>query len=387
MMHPDERFEDIRCYNDADISPVFTQLLEEKELLARIPSFFPQIPLPTFIEQIKKLRTVEEFQKSFVLPFLLDLEKKTSKGVAFYELNRVQKDKHYLFISNHRDIILDSAFLNIHLVTEGYQTTEIAIGDNLLIYPWIEKLVRVNKSFIVRRNVSVREQIHISKELSAYMRYVITQKPQSIWLAQREGRSKDSDDRTQPALIKMLQMSATNDFEASIRELNIMPLSINYEYDPCDYLKAKEFQLKRDDEEYKKTPADDLLNMSTGLMGYKGRISYVFGGPLNEMPELQNIALLNPKEKGFYIAGLIDKEIHKNYHLYPCNYVAADLLREQSEFQAHYSTEEKADFVTYIQQRLAKIDLPNKDEAFLTQKLLEMYANPLLNQQIARAES
>jgi hypothetical protein len=382
-MNSDPRFEDIRCYNDAEISAIFLELIEDKNFLAVLPHILPHVPVPMFVEQIKQIRSVDQFQQGFILPFLSDLEKKTSKGVELMQLNMVSKDQHYLFISNHRDIVLDSAFLNIHLLLSGYQTTEIAIGDNLLIYPWIEYLVRINKSFIVRRNVSVREQIRISQDLSAYIRYVITQKPHSVWLAQREGRAKDSDDRTQPALIKMLQMSAETDYVQGIKQLNIVPLAINYEYDPCDYLKAKEFQLKRDDESYKKSPADDLLNMSTGLMGFKGRISYVFGMPLNDNADLHKVSQLSFKEQSPFIAQMIDKEIHKNYNLYPCNYVAADLLRKQSDFINHYSKDEETAFIAYVKERVNKIDIPNKDEAFLTEKILEMYANPVFNQQEA----
>lgn len=382
-MNPDSQFDDIRCYNDAEIPLQFSKLVEDKQLLAILPQILPNIPVAVLIEQLKKVQSVDQFQKEFILPFLSDLETKTSKGVELIQLDRVNPHRHHLFISNHRDIVLDSAFLNIHLLKNGYQTTEIAIGNNLLIYPWIEHLVRINKSFIVRRNASVREQIRISQELSAYIRYVITTKPHSVWLAQREGRAKDSDDRTQPALIKMLQMSAEGEYVKGIMDLNIVPLSINYEYDPCDYLKAKEFQLKRDDECYKKSPADDLLNMSTGIMGYKGRISYVFGTPLNDHPALNLVSQLSSKEQSTYIAHLIDTEIHRNYNLYPCNYVAADLLSKQNLFTKHYSKEDEKDFIAYVQQRVNKIDISNKDEDFLTRKILEMYANPVYNQREA----
>lgn len=380
----DERFNDIRCYDNQEIPQAFARLLGVEELVAKLPMFFPNIPKEVLVNEIAKLTTVRDFQKNFVLPFLSGLEAKTSNGVSLHNLDRLNKKKPCLFLSNHRDIVLDSAFLNIHLLMAGYDTTEIAIGDNLLIFPWIEDLVRINKSFIVRRNVSVREQIRISHELSSYIRYVLTEKKQSVWMAQREGRAKDSDDRTQPALLKMLQMSAKNGFIDGINELNIVPLAINYEFDPCDYLKAKEFQQKRDNPEFKKSPADDLLNMSTGLSGYKGRISYVFGTPLNENVALHSAADYSSKEQVVYVAQLIDNEIHKNYLLYPINYIAADILNSNNFYANNYTLTQKTETVEYFQKQIDKIDLPNKDIQFLMEKIVEMYANPVINQQKAR---
>ena len=227
----DSLFDDIRCYNDDELQDKFDELFQNQQFLGLMPKVFPNVPLSEFIKQIKQIRSVYQFQKNFIVPFLVDIENKTSKGVTLSGLDLLNYNSAYLFISNHRDIVLDSALLNIHLLLEGMNTSEIAIGNNLLVYPWIEDLVRINKSFIVRRDASIREQIKISTHLSEYIRYVLTKKPQSVWLAQREGRAKDGNDKTQPAIIKMLQMSGSGSFSEKLRELNIVPLSINYEYD------------------------------------------------------------------------------------------------------------------------------------------------------------
>lgn len=284
----------------------------------------------------------------------------------------------YTYISNHRDIILDSGFLSILLLDLDRETVEIAIGDNLLIYPWIKKLVRINKSFIVQRALSMRQMLESSARMSRYVHYAIAEKGQSVWIAQREGRAKDSNDRTQDSVLKMLAMGGEGDIVERLLSINIAPLSISYEYDPCDYLKAKEFQLKRDIEGYKKSTEDDLSNMMTGLFGFKGKVHFQTANCLNE--KLLKIDRNLPKTELFsLISATIDKEIHRNYVIYPGNYVAHDLLTGTAEFAGNYSAEDKAFFENYINKQIEKIDLPNKDVAYLREKMLTMYANPLHN--------
>ena len=293
------------------------------------------------------------------------------------------KSKAYTYISNHRDIILDSGFLSVLLVDQGMDTVEIAIGDNLLIYPWIKKFVRVNKSFIVQRALTMRQMLESSARMSRYMHYTIGEKNQSIWIAQREGRAKDSNDRTQDSVLKMLAMGGEGDVVSRLMEMNIAPLAISYEYDPCDYLKAQEFQLKRDIEGYKKTMADDLKNMQTGLFGYKGRVHFQTGACLNDL--LSTVDRSLPKPELFArISTWIDQRIHSNYRLYPGNYVAHDLLTGKNDFESHYTLAEKERFEAYVEKQLEKIEIPNKDSSFLREKLLLMYANPLTNYLAAR---
>ena len=214
---------------------------------------------------------------------------RVSSGIKSENWENIDRSVEHLFLSNHRDIVFDAGLFNILRHEQGLETTEIAIGDNLLIHPWIDKLVRLNKSFLVRRGLSVKERLVASKHMSEYIHYAINEKKESVWIAQREGRAKNSDDRTQDSLLKMLALYPDNKpFLESLREMNLIPLSISYEYDPCDYLKAKEFQLKRDNPEYKKSPQDDLINMQTGVMGFKGKVKYHIAGCINN--ELDKIA-------------------------------------------------------------------------------------------------
>jgi hypothetical protein len=258
-------------------------------------------------------------------------------------------------------------------------TVEIAIGDNLLIFPWIEDLVRVNKSFIVKRGLSARQVLESSQRLSAYIAHTINDKNQSIWIAQREGRAKDSNDRTQESLLKMFNMSGTGNFTENLSQLNICPLSISYQYDPCDFLKAKEMQQKRDNPDFKKHPQDDLINMSTGVMGFKGKVVYTMTGDINAELKEFSTKTNNRSEQITLTAELIDKRIHSNYAIFPNNKIAYDLSTDEKRFANEYSMMEKLDFEKYLSLQIAKIELENKDDDFLMSRLLEMYANPLIN--------
>ena len=272
------------------------------------------------------------------------------------------------------------------MIENGFgNTVEIAIGDNLLIRPWIKKLVRVNKSFIVQRGISMREILRSSARMSRYMHYAINTKHENIWIAQREGRAKDSDDRTQDAILKMMAMGGEGSVTDRLKDLHIVPTTLSYEYDPCDYLKAQEFQQKRDIEGFKKSPADDLLNMQTGIFGYKGRIHFQMGDCLDEW--LGSLPADLPKTEVFtVIANHIDKEIHRRYRLYPGNYVAADKLTGQKDYAAFYTSEDEIRFEKYLEGQLAKVTLPNPDNDFLRERLLTMYANPVFNKSRADNE-
>lgn len=379
MKYPAE-FNDIRCFDDSEVAVYLPKLLAEPTVQQVLGMLLGPEVMQKMQQAAPTMQTVYDFQTTYIIGLLKALMAKTTAGVQLLGAEKLDKSAAYLFMTNHRDIVLDSAFLNAMLFFNGFQTTQIGIGNNLLIKPWIEWAVRLNKSFVVRRDGGVREQLLISKHMSAYMRYVLTQANESIWIAQREGRAKDSNDITAPAIIKMLNMSGEGTFVEKLRALKIAPVAITYEYDPCDYLKAKEYQQKRDDANYKKQPADDLLNMQTGIMSYKGRISYVVAGPL-EVPDAWNDV---PRAmQADVAAAAIDKMIHANYQLFPNNYVAADLLSENQDFADKYTEEDKQTFVAYIEKQLQKIDIPNRDDAFLRSKMYQMYANPVYNQQKA----
>lgn len=378
MFTPAE-FDAIRAYEDRDMGTTIKTLFADEAFRSVLQSLFPNQSLPLLEKQLSSYTSILEFQKNFIHGLVTQLIQKTGNGLTLDISALTNKGLPYTYISNHRDIILDSALLDILLIDAKFpQTVEIAIGDNLLVYPWIKHLVRLNKAFIVQRSLSLREMLAASKLMSRYMHFVITQKKNPIWIAQREGRAKDGNDRTQEAVLKMIAMGGEGTATERLMAMHIVPLSISYEFDPCDFLKAKEFQMKRDNPAYKKTRADDLVNMQTGLFGYKGRVHYACAPCIDDWIATQE----GPSNAEFFAATArhLDEEIYRNYRLYPNNFVALDLLNNRKDYISHYSEEDKAQFEQYLRQQIDKIDLPNKDEAFLRERLLEMYANPAKNQ-------
>ena len=371
-------FEEIRPYHDEELPQVFEELIADPAFQQMACAVMPGVPFEAIAQKMRASKTKQEFQENLCYGILHKLAKDTTDGLILESMAVLNKQSAYTYVSNHRDIILDSGFLSVLLVEQGLDTVEIAIGDNLLIYPWNKKLVRINKCFTVQRALTMRQMLESSIRMSRYMHYTIAEKKQSIWIAQREGRAKDSNDRTQDSVLKMLAMGGEGDLIDRLMEMNIAPLAISYEYDPCDFLKAQEFQLKRDIEGYKKTTQDDLISMQTGLFGYKGKVHFQTAPCINDKLEQLDRSL--PKQELFSgISACIDRRIHGNYRIYSGNYVAYDWLNNTSEFADHYTSEEKQRFVTYIEQQLGKIKIPNKDEDFLRGKLLLMYANPLVN--------
>lgn len=378
MFTPAE-FDAIRAYEDRDLGATIKTLFADEAFRSVLQSLFPNQSLPLLEKQLSSYTSILEFQKNFIHGLVTQLIQKTGNGLTLDISALTNKGLPYTYISNHRDIILDSALLDILLIDAEFpQTVEIAIGDNLLVYPWIKHLVRLNKAFIVQRSLSLREMLAASKLMSRYMHFVITQKKNPIWIAQREGRAKDGNDRTQEAVLKMIAMGGEGTATERLMAMHIVPLSISYEFDPCDFLKAKEFQMKRDNPAYKKTRADDLVNMQTGLFGYKGRVHYACAPCIDDW--IATREGLSNAEFFAATARRLDEEIYRNYRLYPNNFVALDLLNNRKDYISHYSKEDKVQFEQYLRQQIDKIDLPNKDEAFLRERLLEMYANPAKNQ-------
>ncbi len=378
-----EEFDEIRPYEAEEMRQAFNDLLTDRQFNIVMKGFAPWLPKAVRNGLLRLafmgIRTPLDFQKRFMKPVVKYIIRKHTDGCSFQDsaIAGYDKRQRYTFVSNHRDIVLDSAFLDVMLVDAGYPTTvEIGIGDNLLIYPWIKRLVRMNKAFTVRRGLSLRETLAASQLMSRYIHYAVTRKQENIWIAQREGRAKDSSDHTQDAVLKMLAMGG------DLKELNIVPLTISYEFDPCDYLKAQEFQQKRDNPAFKKSKQDDLDNMKTGIFGYKGRVTYRPAAPINTwIDELSEL----PKTEWFKVlAERMDREIHRGYELYPCNYIALDELNGDQANAAHYTEADKQRFEQYLAGQMAKIKLANKDEAFLRERMLTMYANPVRNYMAAQ---
>ncbi|KIP64413.1 acyltransferase [Prevotella pectinovora] len=371
-------YDDIRPFDPEELPAAFERLLSDAQFQQVLGYLYPGVPLEAVKTKMMACKTNLEFQLAFCYGFLKDLMAKASKGFDM-NVEAVDVTKRYTFVSNHRDIVLDSALLDVLLYDAGFNTTcEIAIGDNLLSLPWVKDLVRLNKSFIVQRSLSPREFLMASKKMAEYMHYVVGEKNDNIWIAQREGRAKDSNDRTQPSILKMMAMGGEGSPVDRLRQLHIVPLAISYEYDPCDFLKAAEFQLRRDVPGWKKTALDDVNSMRTGIMGYKGGVHYHCAPCIDGF--LDNLSPDIPKSKVFdVIAEHIDKEIFRNYRLYPSNYIALDMLEGNEAHAGRYTADDKAAFEKYLQGQIARIDIPNKDEAFLRERMLTMYANPARN--------
>lgn len=374
-------FEDIRPFYDEEVNGVISSLIQEEGFKRAVHFIMPEMDYDKLAQELSTYTTKDDFQAKAAVPVLLSLVKRSTSSLSLSGIENIRKSERYTFMSNHRDIVLDASFLNLLLWQRGFTTSEVAIGNNLLKLPWISNLVRLNKSFIVKRNVSGRKMLEFSHRLSAYIHFAIKIKHQSVWIAQREGRAKDSDDRTQESLIKMLALGGNDDLWESIRSVNIVPVSISYEYDPCDYLKAREFQMKRDNPRYKKSPGEDILNMATGILGYKGKVVFRIATPINQTLA-QTVPPHDKADEVACITHTIDQGIHSNYEIYAGNYVAYDLLFG-TQFEDKYTPQEKETFMQYLDQQLGKIEMPNPDIPFLKEKILEMYANPLRNKLIA----
>ena len=374
-----EQFDPIRPFEPDELPDVFDRLLHNEQFSSVLAYFYPDVPKEALAAKMHACKDNLDFQKTFCYGFLVQLLARLSKGCNI-DIASLDTDSRYTFISNHRDIVLDSALLDKLLIDAGFNTTcEIAIGDNLLKLPWVKDLVRVNKSFIVERALSMREMLMASKRLSEYMHFVIAEKNDNIWIAQREGRAKDSNDRTQEAILKMMVMGGEGSIIDRLKQLHLVPLAISYEYDPCDYLKAAELQARRDNPSWQKGPMDDVTSMQTGIMGYKGYIHYQCADCIDSY--LDTIPADTPKTELFrLIADHIDRQIFAGYRLYPNNYVALDLLHGDSAHADHYTAEDKAQFEAYLKDQLDKIEMEGKDNAYLREQMPKMYANPAINQ-------
>ena len=374
------QFDAIRPFEPSELPEVFDRLLQNEQFLQVLAYLYPGVPKEAIGMKMHQCRTNLDFQKAFCYDFLKNLLAKASLGITA-DFHNIDVKKRHTFVSNHRDIVLDSALLHVELIDAGSDTTtEIAIGDNLLKLPWVKDIVRLNKSFIVERSLPMRQMLMASKRLSEYMHFVIAEKNDNVWIAQREGRAKNSDDRTQEAILKMMTMGGEGTIAERLKALHIVPLAISYEFDPCDWLKAREMQLRRDVADWKKGPMDDVISMKTGIMGYKGHIHYHSAPCIDQWIDSLPADM---SKTDFYaaVAQHIDHEIWRGYRLYPSNYVALDLLRGNNDMASHYTEADRTAFEKYLEGQLAKInDLPNADTAFLRERMLEMYANPAINQ-------
>lgn len=367
-------FSDIRPYQNHEVPEVIERVLKNRKFEKLIAFVYPDTSKEQIFRMMRSCQTVYDFQKNISRTAVKAVLSRSSDKLTWSGFENISRDKGHLFISNHRDIVLDSAILNICLLDEGIDTTETAIGSNLLSTSLAEDLSKLNRNFIVKRNIPQKELYSNSLKLSSYIHQTIQEKT-SVWLAQKEGRTKDGLDLTQAGLLKMLTISFDGPYADCFQALNILPMSISYEFDPCDYLKAKEIKHLRENDSYQKSKHEDLQSMMTGALGYKGRIHLQIGRSFNEEIEILR-GEQNKNEKIRLLAKIIDQKIHNNYHLWPSNYVAFDLLHPGDTMSEKYSPEDRKRFEKYIEEQLARIERSDELDRDI---LLHMYANPVLS--------
>ncbi|WP_290457322.1 acyltransferase [uncultured Duncaniella sp.] len=385
MDAPELDYTEIAPYDDSQFAERVAEMVKEPGFEHAVRWVLPDVDYEQFVSLLRSTRTKKDFQINIMQKFLEELEAHTSAGITMSGLENVKPELSYAFVSNHRDIVLDASFINLCFLRHGMRTSEVAIGDNLLIYDWITHLVKLNGSFIVKRNLPARQALEGAKQLSAYIHYAITGKHESIWIAQRQGRAKDSSDHTQESVIKMLALGGQGSVSERLAELNIFPVSISYEYDPNDYLKTREYLLKHRDPGFKKSQHDDLFSMETGLMGYKGRVHIAFSSCISSI--IESISADTDKQEVYRrVCHSIDCGIHGGYKIFPINYVSYDRAFDSDMYSDRYSSEEAVKVTAYIEGQLDKIDVPDitvQKRNFMRTYMYTMYANPLRNKLIA----
>jgi hypothetical protein len=374
--------QEINHLPDEDVPAALERLLQSPISEIVRANYFPSLTVEEFRAKIRRLPSSAEFQKQVVAPAIDAMLARTSDGFSVSGFERNPKWARYVYISNHRDILCDPALFTYAMVRNGWDAPLICLGDNLLVAPWITDLIKVNRGVTVKRNLSQRELLRWSHALSELLSRAVTRKQASVWIAQREGRAKDGNDQTHPGVIKMLSLASAapgsdDSLIGRIEGLHFVPLAVSYEYDPNDSFKALELHLSSQPEGYQKKPGEDVRSMAMGIQGEKGRIHIEIGTEIIEAIHRAR-ALESRKEQVNLIAGEIDRQIHLHYKLWPSNYIAYDLLREQQR-SGLYTDAEKRDFRERMESQLKLIpDLGHGMEA-VRQWFLQMYARPVEN--------
>lgn len=364
------QYEDIAPYNQQEIEAALVWLSDNELFAKGVQYFYPKWKNEQIVQKLRACNSCADFQVTFIEPMIRWLIDTSIDKLTITGLETIKKEDSHLYISNHRDIFLDSGLLQYTLYHRGYDFTEISLGNNLIVNDVMERVAKLNNMFTVFRDGSKLQKLKNAKNLSAYLRHAITEKKVSAWIAQGNGRSKDGNDRTFPGLINMLMMSAKDDLKSAVAELNIVVSSVSFEYEPCALEKAVELQTKQDTGEYKKATYENIYSIVKGIKEYKGDVSLSF-----EKLNVENINFTgNNKETIKAIANEIDRLVHKNYKLFKTNYIAHDLLFDTDSFKKHYSNEEKEAFSSYIKS--------NSSDRTIQLRLLKMYVNPMVNKKL-----
>lgn len=368
-------FKSIRPYYDREVSEVLHKIKDHSMLKAMLDYGFPELSDEEKFQRLFSCESISDFQKKIMYSVVKSAMEKSIASFTFEGFDKLNPNEAYLFISNHRDIILDTSLLNVTLHDHNLRMTASAIGNNLIQKKFLKVLSMLNRNFIIYRNLSPRESLVHSKIVSEYISHCIQKDNRSVWLAQREGRTKNGDDRTQQGVLKMLSLAAPENTTPlqHLKSLNIIPMSISYEFDPTDMLKIPALMAQHYGVEYVKSKKEDFENILQGLIGQKGRVHISVGNPLNsEIDEIErNHNHINKQIQA--LAETIDKAIHLQYKLFPANYIAYDFLNSTDRYKEQYGEKEIRQFERRIHNR------SKSDNVVSQKKFLEMYANPVKN--------
>lgn len=377
-MFSEEDFEPIRPYHDKEINAALRRITASPLFDKVVGYLFPEKNNNYLKDDLMRMDSAIEFQQKFMYPVVQEILRKSSAGLTSEGFMHLKPGIPYLFVSNHRDIVLDSAMLQTLLLDHGHETSEITFGSNLMTTQFIIDFGKINRMFVVNRDGNGRELFKNSQLLSAYIRHTITNKKTSAWIAQRNGRTKDGHDKTEPALLKMFSISGGKNFIQSVRDLNIVPIAVSYEFEPCCAMKVKEQGTISRGIAYRKEPGEDISSILTGITQWKGRIHLALGRPVNlYLDETDQPG--NGNDKINRLADLIDTEIYNNYMLWPNNYIAYDLHHKTEQYSHKYTKADAERFADHMQNEMAAIDM---EEDVKKDIFLRMYANPVKNARI-----
>ena len=367
-------FEDIRPYTNLEFKAAYLRLMEYRGFQEAIAMLLPDYNIDQLRKDLANFNTVEDAQSELDKRFVDVFIAQSSKGVTLSGIENIDENEAYMFIGNHRDITFDPALLEYYFFVEKRKTSRIAVGDNLYSTPVLNEVAKLNKMVKVKRTGTMREKLENSYTLAAYIQQSLFEENESVWIAQRDGRTKDGNDYTKHGLVKMITLGNDQNLMETIRRMKITPVTISYEYEPCDKLKARELAIS-EHSVYHKQPGEDFNSIKQGIFGQKGRMSLTIGTPI--IRELDNIPEdLSNNEKINEVCKLIDKQIYKDYTLYPTNYIAHDMMHQDETYHEHYSDEEKASFEQYLQRNSQIPDVP---EEKMRENLLKIYATPVDN--------
>ncbi|MBE0390285.1 glycerol-3-phosphate O-acyltransferase [Flavobacterium sp. 7E] len=377
-----QKFDAIRPFYDSEINQAILNVINHPMMKAMMNFTFPDTADEVWKEQLRKTHSIRDFQCNFIYYTIQRVLEKSSEGLTTSGFEKLEKNEAYLFVSNHRDIVLDTTLLNVCLFEKGLIMTASAIGDNLVKKDFLNTLAKMNRNFLVQRGLSPREMLGSSKLLSEYIGHLIQHETRSVWIAQREGRTKDGDDATNPGVLKMLAMGSD---EANLmdyfKKIKVVPVSISYEYDPTDVLKIPQLMAESKNEVYVKEKNEDFMTLLSGILGQKKKIHIHVGDVLDkELDEIKG-EFDNANKQIQALAQVIDHSILKNYKLWPTNYIAYDIVNKTNEFAHLYTENEKSLFERRLEMRI------DAENPVALQGILDMYANPVFNKLKYKDES